>query len=185
MQLEGSAVTKSGCSPIRVQRSEVVPGRLRGPDVEWGGLPGGLGVVERSHLAPDHPVSFSLGVLEPRDDARDRTAIVRGLWGCPDSAWSEWTVVGSALGDAGVSPTARRLRARCNSDRARRIRGSEGARHPSLAADRRRLSIDADQSRRRAARRERGQSTTRRESVARRLGSLMRFLSVQPLYSNR
>jgi hypothetical protein len=45
----------------------------------------------RSHLAPDHPVSFSLVVLATREDAWDRVAIVRGFWDCPGSAWSEWT----------------------------------------------------------------------------------------------
>src|SRR5580704_10933110 len=43
---------------------------------------------ERSHLAPDHPVSFSLDVQTTREDAWDRDAIVRGFWVCPDSAWS-------------------------------------------------------------------------------------------------
>jgi transposase len=35
-------------------------------------------------------VSFSC-CAATREDAWDRTAIVRGFWGCPDSAWSEWT----------------------------------------------------------------------------------------------
>jgi hypothetical protein len=33
----------------------------------------------RSHLAPDHPVSFSLDVLPTREDVWDRGAIVRGF----------------------------------------------------------------------------------------------------------
>ena len=56
-----------------------------------GGLLGGLNVKVRSHLAPDYPVSFSLVVLPTREGAWDRDAIVRGFWGCPDSASSEWT----------------------------------------------------------------------------------------------
>ena len=56
-----------------------------------GGLLGGPDVEERSHLAPDHPVSFSLVVLATREDVWDRGAIARGFWGCPDSAWSEWS----------------------------------------------------------------------------------------------
>jgi hypothetical protein len=34
-----------------------------------GGLLGGLDVEERSHLAPDYPVSFSLVVLATREEA--------------------------------------------------------------------------------------------------------------------
>jgi hypothetical protein len=55
-----------------------------------GGLLGDPDVEVRSHLAPDHPVSFSLVVQPTREDAWDRGAIVRGFWGCPDSAWGEW-----------------------------------------------------------------------------------------------
>src|ERR1700681_4475347 len=52
-----------------------------------GGLLGGLDVGTRSHLAPDHPVSFSLDVLPTREDPWDRGAIVRGFWACPDFGW--------------------------------------------------------------------------------------------------
>jgi hypothetical protein len=54
-----------------------------------GGLLGGLDDEARSHLAPDHPVSFSLVVLATREDVWDRGAIVRGFWDCPASAWSK------------------------------------------------------------------------------------------------
>ena len=37
----------------------------------------------RSHLAPDHPVSFSLVVPATREDAWKRGAIVRGILGLP------------------------------------------------------------------------------------------------------
>ena len=43
--------------------------------------------IVRSHLAPDHPVSFSLDVLPTREDPWDRGAIVRGFWACPDFGW--------------------------------------------------------------------------------------------------
>ena len=79
-----------GCSPIlrtAISSSTRPPARTDGG---VGGLLGGPDVEERSHLAPDHPVSFFLVVQPTREDAWDRDAIVRGFWGCPDSAWSEW-----------------------------------------------------------------------------------------------
>ena len=74
--------------------------------------------------------------------------------------------LGGASGEARVLPAACAVSSPRRSHRARRIRRPKGARHPKVAAaDQRGLSVDADQPRGGAARRELGQSAARRESL--------------------